>query len=74
MRRAASAPNLLPAYQLRAIAGTSSASVYGIAWVMIDITGVGNWRMLRPRSPWKSETQKYQYCFHSGRSRLNARS
>ena len=41
--------------------------------MMIDVTGVGNCRMLVPRSPWKSETQKYQYCFQSGRSRLNAR-
>ena len=36
----------------------SSPSVYGSACTMIDDTGDGNCRMLVPRSPWKSETQK----------------
>ena len=57
-RRAASAPTLLPAYQLSRIAGSSSPSVYGMACRRIEVTGVGNCRMLVPRSPWKSETQK----------------
>ena len=56
--RAASAPSLFPTHQLSRIAGTSSPSVYGIACMMIDDTGEGNCRMLVPRSPWRSETQK----------------
>ncbi len=51
----------------------SKPSVYGTACTMIVETGVGNCMMLVPRSPWKSETQKNQYCFQSGRSRLNDR-
>src|ERR1043165_7170059 len=44
-RRAASAPTLLPAYQLSRIEGRSRPSVYGTACTMIDRTDVGNCRM-----------------------------
>src|SRR6516162_7651527 len=73
LRRAARAPSLLPTYQLSTIDGISRPSVYGAACMMIDDTDDGNCMMLVPRSPWKSETQKYQYCFQRGRSRLNDR-
>jgi hypothetical protein len=49
---------LLPAYQLSRIAGISRASVYGTALTMIEVTEEGNCRMLVPRSPWSSDTQK----------------
>src|SRR5919199_23375 len=39
--RAAYAPNLLPAHQLRRMAGNSSPSVYGSAARMIEPTGWG---------------------------------
>ena len=58
LRRAASAPILLPTHQLSRIEGISSPSVYGTAWMMIEVTDDGYCRMLVPRSPWKSETQK----------------
>ena len=46
-----SRPTLLPAYQLKRIAGINRPSVYGTACKMIDVTEDGNWRMLVPRSP-----------------------
>ena len=72
LRRAASAPTLLPAQKLSRIAGTSSASVYGSAPMISSVTGVGKFVMLSPRSPWKSAAQKLRYCSQIGTSNPNA--